>query len=72
MEVEYKKKAKDDRAYWKQTGNLKVQKRISDLVNDLCEHPFTGKRKKSEDLPEMAGLFNDDCSKINRNEYLYE
>jgi toxin YoeB len=42
MEVEYKKKALEDREYWKQQGNLKIQNRISELIIDICEHPFTG------------------------------
>jgi Txe/YoeB family toxin of Txe-Axe toxin-antitoxin module len=31
MEVEYKSKALEDREFWKQSGNLKVQHKISEL-----------------------------------------
>jgi Txe/YoeB family toxin of Txe-Axe toxin-antitoxin module len=31
MEVEYKKKALEDREYWKQQNDLKIQNRISEL-----------------------------------------
>jgi toxin YoeB len=42
VEIEYKKKALEDRAYWKQQGDLKIQGRITELIEDISEHPFTG------------------------------
>ena len=35
-------KAEDDLAYWKSTGNKRVMKRISKLLDDILQHPFTG------------------------------
>ena len=35
MEVEYKKKAQEDRVYWKEQGNLKIQNRISELIIEI-------------------------------------
>ena len=58
MEVEYKKKALEDREYWKQQGNLKIQKRISELINDICAHPFTGTGKPEPLKFELAGLWS--------------
>jgi toxin YoeB len=56
MEVEYKKKALEDRAYWKEKGDLKIQKRISDLIIDICHHPFTGIGKPEPLKHEFSGL----------------
>ena len=45
MEVVLLKKAQKDRDYWKQTGNVKIIKRITELLKDIEQHPFTGKGK---------------------------
>ena len=42
MEVVLLEKARKDRDYWKKTGNVKIMKRITDLLNDIEKHPFTG------------------------------
>lgn len=42
MEVVLLKKARKDHEYWKKTGNVKIMKRITDLLNDIQKHPFTG------------------------------
>ena len=42
MEVVLLEKARKDRDYWKKTGNIKIMKRITDLLNDIEKHPFTG------------------------------
>jgi len=58
MEVAYKKKAQDDHAYWKEKGDLKIQRRISELVNDICEHPFSGIGKPEPLKYELSGLWS--------------
>ena len=45
MEVVLLKKAREDRDYWQQTGNVKIMKRISQLLKDIEKHPFTGMGK---------------------------
>ena len=40
MEVVLMKKAKADRDFWKQTGNVKIMKRISQLLKDIEQHPL--------------------------------
>lgn len=45
MEVVLLKKARKDHEYWKKTGNVKIMKRITDLLNDIQKHPFTGIEK---------------------------
>ena len=42
MEVILLKKAKKDREYWKQTNNVRIMKRITELLLDIQKHPFTG------------------------------
>ena len=42
MEVVLLKQAREDRDYWISTGNKRVMRRITDLLNDIQEHPFTG------------------------------
>ena len=42
MEVVLLAKAKKDRDYWKQLGNTKIMKRITQLLKDIEQHPFTG------------------------------
>lgn len=42
MEIVLLEQAKKDRDYWKSTGNTRVMKRISALLEDIQKHPFTG------------------------------
>ena len=42
MEVIYKSEALKDIDYWKKSGNKVVQNRITELINDICLHPFSG------------------------------
>ena len=42
MEVVLLKQAKADRDFWKSTGNERILKRITALLKDIEQHPFTG------------------------------
>ena len=42
MEIKLLPQAEKDREYWKETGNTRIMKRISILLADILEHPFTG------------------------------
>ena len=42
MEIVLLKQAREDRDYWKRTGNTRVMQRISDLLADIQKHPFSG------------------------------
>ena len=42
MELVLLDRAKEDIAFWKASGNGKIQKRISTLIADTLAHPFTG------------------------------
>ena len=58
MEVEYKPKALKDREFWKEKGTEKKRKRISDLITDICEHPFTGIGKPEALRHQLSGLWS--------------
>lgn len=42
MEIEFTKKAQLDLDYWKKSGNKIIQRKISELLEDLQVHPFEG------------------------------
>ncbi len=42
MEIEFTKKAQLDLVYWKKSGNKIIQRKISELLEDLQVHPFEG------------------------------
>ena len=42
MEVAYTKKAKEDIAFWKNSGNKKILAKISDLIITISQTPFEG------------------------------
>jgi toxin YoeB len=67
VEVEYKQKAQEDRKYWKERQDIKIMKRISDLIEDICQHPFTGMGKPEPLRFELAGLWS---RRINRKHRL--
>jgi len=58
MEVEYKPKALEDRLYWKTKGTDKIRSKISALINDICDHPFTGIGKPEPLKWELSGLWS--------------
>ena len=42
MEIVLLSQAKKDRDFWKQSGNKTIQKRITKLLLDILQHPFSG------------------------------
>ena len=42
MEVVLLEKAKKDYLYWKQLGDQRIMKRITQLLKDIEKHPYTG------------------------------
>ena len=58
MEIVLLEQAKKDRDYWKSTGNIRIMKRISALLEDIQKHPFTGLGK-----PEPLKGTNGKCSR---------
>ncbi len=45
MEIEYTKQAQKDLEYWKKSGNIAIQNKISKLLADIHKDPFTGIEK---------------------------
>ena len=42
MEIVLLPQAQKDRDYWKKSGNKAIMERISALLKDIMEHPYTG------------------------------
>ena len=58
MEIEYTPVAKEHREYWKKSGNLAVQKKISALIEDIIKHPYEGVGKVEELKYELTGKWS--------------
>lgn len=56
--IEYKSDALADIAFWKKSGDRAIQRRISELVTDMEQHPFSGKGKPEALRFELAGLWS--------------
>ncbi|GHV66481.1 Txe/YoeB family addiction module toxin [Bacteroidia bacterium] len=42
MEIVFTPEAQRDREYWKKSGNVSVQNRITALLKDMQQHPYMG------------------------------
>lgn len=58
MEIVLLEQAKKDRDYWKKSGNTKIQNRISALLKDIQQHPFTGIGKPEPLKHNLKGLWS--------------
>lgn len=58
MEIIFKSEALADREYWKKTGNVAVQKRISALINDIILHPYSGIGKPEPLKHNLSGCWS--------------
>ena len=70
MEVVYKDKAIDDIRFWKKSGQQTVQKKISRLIEDILQHPYTGLGKPEALKYELNGLWSREIDK--GNQLIYE
>ena len=50
--------ADEDLAYWKSTGNKRVMKRITKLLEDILLHPFTGIGKPEPLKGNLQGIWS--------------
>ena len=50
--------AEEDLAYWKATGNKRVMKRITQLLGDILQHPFTGIGKPEPLKGNLQGIWS--------------
>lgn len=58
MEIVYKGTTIDDLKYWKKSGNKAIQKKISELMDDIVKHPETGLGKPEQLKYEMSGMWS--------------
>jgi toxin YoeB len=58
MEIVLLEQARKDRDYWKKSGNTKIQNRISALLKDILQHPFTGIGKPEPLKHNFKGLWS--------------
>ena len=58
MEIIFLKQAEADRKYWKQTENKAVMNRITALLKDIAEHPYTGIGKPEPLKYELTGYWS--------------
>ena len=54
----YSEKAQEDIAYWKKTGNVKVQKKIQEILQSIQENPFQGIGKPEPLKHELSGSWS--------------
>ncbi len=58
MEIIYNQKALDDLLFWKQSGNAKIQKKISELIEAIELNPFKGIGKPEALKFQLAGKWS--------------
>ena len=58
MEIKLLEQAIADLEYWKKTGNKAIMKKISALLKDISEHPYTGIGKPEALRYELAGKWS--------------
>lgn len=58
MEIVFLEQAEKDREYWKKTGNKAIMNRITALLKDMAEHPYTGIGKPEPLRYELAGYWS--------------
>lgn len=66
MEVVYKAKAINDIRFWKKSGQQIIQNKISRLIEDMQQHPYTGLGKPEALKYELTGLWSREIDKGNR------
>lgn len=58
MEIKLLEQAIEDLQYWKKTGNKAVMNKISALLKDIAQHPYTGIGKPEALRYELAGKWS--------------
>lgn len=58
MEIVFLEQAEKDREYWKRSGNKVIMNRITALLKDISEHPYTGIGKPEPLKYELAGYWS--------------
>lgn len=63
MEIIFAPKALSDLKYWKSSGNTKIQKKITELLQAIASNPFSGVGKPELLKHEFSGCWS---RRINR------
>jgi len=58
MEIKLLEQAKIDLEYWKKIGNKPIMNKITILLKDISEHPYTGIGKPEPLKYELAGKWS--------------
>lgn len=65
--LDFTKRAQEDIDFHRKSGNIAVLNKISDLLNELAEHPFTGTGKPEALKHRLSGIWS---RRINREHRL--
>jgi toxin YoeB len=66
MEIILLEQAQKDLEYWKKSGDKAIMKRISTLIKDICEHPFTGIGKPEPLKYDLSGKWSRRINSVHR------
>ena len=69
MEVELTKNALKDLKYWKRTNNTNIQERITILLKDILQHPYSGIGKPEALKHQLKGYWSRRITKEHRIVY---
>lgn len=58
MEIIFSSQALEDIDYWKKSGNKAIMSKITRLLEDITEHPFTGIGKPEALRYDLAGYWS--------------
>jgi toxin YoeB len=58
MEIIFSPQALEDVEYWKKSGNVGIMNKITRLLEDITEHPFTGIGKPEPLRHDLAGYWS--------------
>ena len=72
MEIVFSISAKKDIDFWKKSGNLLIQKKITQLLESIIENPFEGIGKPEELKYNLAGLWSRRINQEHRLVYQVE
>jgi len=58
MEIEFLDKAIEDIEFWKKSGNKTIQARISKLLENICQTPYSGIGKPEILKHDLSGFWS--------------
>jgi toxin YoeB len=72
VEIVYTESALSDLAYWKKSGNIKIQLRIAQLLQSISDDPFNGIGKPEPLKHQFSGTWSRRINKEHRLIYKVE